>query len=250
MTTSPRWADEPSTFPDNDAIPPGSEAGGTADAALRGTSDTPHDIEHDDLVVDDPTTGEFGLDDRISVRRVGGLSTELEDVSEVEYRQLRLERVVLVGVWTDGSVDDAANSLVELAALAETAGSQVLEGLVQRRSRPDACHRLRQGGGARRALDRRRHRDLRRWAVGPRAAQPGGQVKVRWWATALILDIFAQHARHEGGPGRAAGWTTCPSACWLGQACPVGPAAGPAAPPAWARPGGQLETDRRRIEPG
>ena len=44
---------------------------------------------------------------------------------------------MLVGVWTEGSVADAENSLTELAALAETAGSQVLEGLIQRRSRPD-----------------------------------------------------------------------------------------------------------------
>src|SRR6187431_993023 len=37
------------------------------------------------------------LEERTSLRRVAGLSTELEDVTEVEYRQLRLERVVLVG---------------------------------------------------------------------------------------------------------------------------------------------------------
>src|SRR5918994_7450661 len=75
--------------------------------------------------------------DRQSLRRVAGLSTELADVSEVEYRQLRLERVVLVGVWTNGSDVDAKNALTELKRLAETAGSQVLEGLVQRRERPD-----------------------------------------------------------------------------------------------------------------
>src|SRR3712207_7583928 len=37
------------------------------------------------------------LEERTSLRRVAGLSTELTDVSEVEYRRLRLERVVLVG---------------------------------------------------------------------------------------------------------------------------------------------------------
>ena len=47
---------------------------------------------------------------------MAGLSTELEDVTEVEYRQLRLERVVLVGVWTEGTLRDAENSLVELEA--------------------------------------------------------------------------------------------------------------------------------------
>src|SRR6201987_6134069 len=86
---------------------------------------------------DTPSTGELALGDRYALRRVAGLSTELEDISEVEYRQLRLERVVLVGVWTDGSVEDAENSMAELAALAETAGSQVLENVYQRRDKPD-----------------------------------------------------------------------------------------------------------------
>ena len=65
------------------------------------------------------------------------LSTELEDVTEVEYRQLRLERVVLAGLWAEGTLADAENSLRELAALAETAGSEVLDGMVQRRAKPD-----------------------------------------------------------------------------------------------------------------
>src|SRR3954463_8299061 len=82
--------------------------------------------------------GSFVLEERQALRRVAGLSTELTDVTEVEYRQLRLERVVLVGVWTDGTSADAEASLTELAALAETAGSQVLEGMIQRRDKPDA----------------------------------------------------------------------------------------------------------------
>jgi GTP-binding protein HflX len=61
---------------------------------------------------------QLDLADRHSLRRVAGLSTELEDVTEVEYRQLRLERVVLVGVWTSGTAADAEASLHELAALA------------------------------------------------------------------------------------------------------------------------------------
>ena len=82
---------------------------------------------------------QYDLEDRQALRRVAGLSTELEDVTEVEYRQLRLERVVLIGVWTEGSSRDAENSLAELAALAETAGSLVLEALIQRRDKPDAA---------------------------------------------------------------------------------------------------------------
>src|SRR5690242_9390776 len=88
--------------------------------------------------IPEPSTGELALEDRSALRRVAGLSTELTDVTEVEYRQLRLERVVLVGVWTEGTATDAENSLAELAALAETAGSLVLDGLIQRRSRPDS----------------------------------------------------------------------------------------------------------------
>jgi GTP-binding protein HflX len=66
----------------------------------------------------EPTTGDLDLDDRSSLRRVFGLSTELADVTEVEYRQLRLERVVLVGVWTEGSSASANASMVERARLA------------------------------------------------------------------------------------------------------------------------------------
>src|SRR5690349_716022 len=81
--------------------------------------------------------GDLDLADRHALRRVAGLSTELADVTEVEYRALRLERVVLVGVWTEGTLEAAENSLRELSRLAETAGSVVLDGLVQRRGRPD-----------------------------------------------------------------------------------------------------------------
>ena len=47
-----------------------------------------------------PGTGELDLADRHALQRVSGLSTELQDVGEVEYRALRLERVILIGVWT------------------------------------------------------------------------------------------------------------------------------------------------------
>jgi GTP-binding protein HflX len=178
MTTQPRWAEDPSTLPD--------------------------EVAGDDTPVDDPTTGEFDLEDRISLRRVGGLSTELEDVSEVEYRQLRLERVVLVGVWTDGSVDDAENSLVELAALAETAGSRVLEGLVQRRSRPDASTYIGSGKvGELRDVVLSTGADTVICDGELSAAQLRNledMVKVKVVdRTALILDIFAQHAKSREG---------------------------------------------------
>src|SRR5688500_4587356 len=96
------------------------------------------DLPDDERGNDDRFDGEqLDLADRQALRRVAGLSTELQDVTEVEYRQLRLERVVLIGVWTEGSAQDAENSLAELAALAETAGSEVLEAIYQRRQKPD-----------------------------------------------------------------------------------------------------------------
>lgn len=148
--------------------------------------------------------GELELEDRAALRRVAGLSTELADVTEVEYRQLRLERVVLVGVWTEGSAAQVEASLAELAALAETAGSQVLEGLVQRRNRPDPATYI--GAGKVSEL-----RDVVLTAgadtvVCDGELSPGqlrqleGKLKVKVIdRTALILDIFAQHASSKEG---------------------------------------------------
>src|ERR1700712_3026234 len=82
-------------------------------------------------------TGDYDLEERQALRRVTGLSTELEDVTEVEYRQLRLERGILIGVPQQHGLVDAENSLRELAALAETAGAVVLDGLLQKRPFPD-----------------------------------------------------------------------------------------------------------------
>src|SRR6201991_982657 len=156
-----------------------------------------------------PSAGELDLEDRVALRRVAGLSTELADISEVEYRQLRLERVVLVGVWTDGSAADADASLAELAALAETAGSEVLEGMVQRRDNPDASTYI--GSG--------KARELRDVVVATGAdtvicdgeLTPGQLnalekiVKVKVIdRTALILDIFAQHATSAEGKAQVA----------------------------------------------
>ncbi|GGH63661.1 GTPase HflX [Rothia aerolata] len=144
------------------------------------------------------------LADRRALRRVAGLSTELEDVTEVEYRQLRLERVVLAGLWTEGTVEEAENSLRELAALAETAGSEVLDGIVQRRLKPDPGTFL----GSGKALELK---DIVSASgadtvivdseLAPsqrRALEDIVKVKVID-RTALILDIFAQHAKSREG---------------------------------------------------
>jgi GTP-binding protein HflX len=164
-----------------------------------------------DVVLDDELTpfheieGEgFDLEERQALRRIAGIRTDLEDVTEVEYRALRLERAVLMGVWTGGDVVDAENSMRELAALAETAGAEVLEGLMQRRHKPDPATFV--GSG--------KARELRDVVVSTGAdtvicdgeLTPGQlrkleeivKVKVidRTW---LILDIFAQHASSREG---------------------------------------------------
>jgi len=192
------------------------------------------------------------LADREALRRVPGLSTELEDITEVEYRQVRLERVVLVGVWTHGSVKDADRSLAELARLAETAGSVVLEGVTQRRSVPDPATYV--GSGKAREL-----RDivavtgadtvicdgeLTPGQLRKLEAVLGVKVVDRTW---LILDIFAQHARSKEGKAqvelaqleymlpRLRGWGEALSQ----QAGGIGVRGGPGET--------KIEIDRRRI---
>ena len=162
------------------------------------------DPRFQELDLGEQTTGELDLEARSGLRRVVGLSTELQDVTEVEYRQLRLEKVVLIGVWTDGDFDQTQRSLAELAQLAETAGSQVLDVLVQRRDRPDPATYI--GSGKLQEL----HQIV--MATGADTVICNGElspsqlskmekvvkVKVidRTW---LILDIFAQHARSREG---------------------------------------------------
>jgi GTP-binding protein HflX len=153
---------------------------------------------------DDFDGDQLEREERAAMRRVAGLSTELEDVSEVEYRQLRLERVVLAGVWTEGSVEDADNSIRELAALAETAGSTVLAGLIQRRQKPDTATFL----GSGKAIELRdiviaegADTVVCDGELSPsqrRALEDIVKVKVID-RTALILDIFAQHAKSREG---------------------------------------------------
>ncbi len=208
---------------------------------------------------DTPSLGELALEDRTALRRVAGLSTELADVSEVEYRQLRLERVVLVGVWTEGSAADADASLAELAALAETAGSEVLEGMIQRRDKPDPSTYI--GSGKAQEL-----RDVV-VATGADTVICDGElspaqlnalekaVKVKVVdRTALILDIFAQHATSREGKAQVAyaqmeymlprlrGWGESMSRQGGGAGGSSGGGVGTRGPGET-----KIETDRRRI---
>ncbi|MCH9722528.1 MAG: GTPase HflX [Actinomycetia bacterium] len=207
----------------------------------------------------EPSLGELALEDRAALRRVAGLSTELADVSEVEYRQLRLERVVLVGVWTEGSAADADASLAELAALAETAGSEVLEGIIQRRDKPDPATYI----GSGKAIE------LRQIVIATGAdtvicdgelspAQLNALEKVVKVKvvdrTALILDIFAQHATSREGKAqvelaqmqymlpRLRGWGESMSRQAGGRAGGSGGGVGTRGPGET-----KIETDRRRI---
>ncbi len=199
------------------------------------------------------------LEERNSLRRVANLRTELEDITEVEYRQLRLERVVLVGVWTEGTVEDAENSMAELKLLAETAGSEVLDALIQRRQKPDPATYIGTG----------KVEDLRAaveatgadtvicdGALAPsqlRNLEDRCKVKVVD-RTALILDIFAQHAKSKEGKAqvelaqlqyqtqRLRGWGGNLSRQAGGQAA-GGEGIGGRGPGET-----KLETDRRRIQ--
>ncbi|WP_198339330.1 GTPase HflX [Mycolicibacterium arabiense] len=216
-------------------------------------------MTHPDFNLQDPSLGELALQDRAALRRVAGLSTELADVSEVEYRQLRLERVVLVGVWTDGTAAEAEASLAELAALAETAGSEVLEGLIQRRDKPDTSTFIGSGKAA------ELHEVVE--ATGADTVICDGElspaqltalekiVKVKVVdRTALILDIFAQHATSREGKAQVAlaqmeymlprlrGWGESMSRQAGGRAGGAGGGVGTRGPGET-----KIETDRRRI---
>jgi GTP-binding protein HflX len=173
---------------------------------LEATSgwESEEDPEDRDFPGNDTSVGALDLAERHALRRVAGLSTELEDITEVEYRQLRLERVVLVGVWTEGSVEDAENSLAELALLAETAGSEVLEAVYQRRQSPDPATYVGRGKvDAIREIVQATGADtvICDGELAPsqlRNLEDRLKVKVVD-RTALILDIFAQHAKSKEG---------------------------------------------------
>ncbi len=161
--------------------------------------DAAHDPEEDGFDGD-----QLELFERLSLRRVAGMSTQLADISEVEYRELQLERVVLVGVWTSGTQADCDYAMAELKLLAETAGSEVLDGLVQRRTHPDPATYIGRG-----KVDEVREVVV---ATGADTVICDGELEPAQLRnledrigvkvidrTALILDIFAQHAKSSEG---------------------------------------------------
>lgn len=175
--------------------------------------------EHSDVLLDEvdgleyvqDSHGEQGEDlwqereGRNLLRHVTGLG-ELDDITEVEYRKVRLEKVVLVGVWSgrETTLAQAEESLRELAALARTAGAQVMDGVLQHRWHPDKATYIGSGKAQEVAgivaatqsdtiivdadlppSQRRALEDVTRVHVVDR--------------TAVILDIFAQHATSREG---------------------------------------------------
>ena len=167
------------------------------------TSETPlprTGIGHADAIDATEATG---------LRHVSGLSTDLRDVVEVEQRQVRLERVVLAGVWTSGTIAEAESSLAELAALAESAGALVLDGVVQRRDKPDPATYIGSGKATElRDLVEQTGADT---VVCDGELSPAQLVRLEEVVkvkvvdrTALILDIFAQRATSREGKAQVA----------------------------------------------
>ena len=171
---------------------------------LQESAEIAAEFDSDIFIPDSFDSTQRDLSDRQALRRVAGLSTELTDISEAEYRKLRLERVVLVGVWTEGTIKDAENSMAELAALAETAGSEVLDALIQRRDKPDPSTFI--GSGKVSELKGVVKSTGADTVICDGELSPGqlrnleDKVKVKVVdRTALILDIFAQHAKSKEG---------------------------------------------------
>ncbi|MBM3720737.1 MAG: GTPase HflX [Actinobacteria bacterium] len=174
------------------------------DQLLQESADLAAEFDTEIFIPDSFDSTQRDLSDRQALRRVAGLSTELTDISEAEYRKLRLERVVLVGVWTEGTIKDAENSMTELAALAETAGSEVLDALIQRRDKPDPATFI--GSGKVSELKGVVKSTGADTVICDGELSPGqlrnleDKVKVKVVdRTALILDIFAQHAKSKEG---------------------------------------------------
>ena len=190
--------------------------GGQA-SAEDGRPDARRDVlsEQSEVLLDDDRRGSGVAADsdelweeregRNALRHVVGLG-EMQDVTEVEYRKVRLERVVLVGVWSSAVTTQAQaeESLRELAALAETAGAEVCDGLLQHRYRPDAATYV--GSGKAKEIAGIVAREEADTIIVDddlppsqrRALEDVTKVKVVD-RTAVILDIFAQHATSREG---------------------------------------------------
>ena len=156
----------------------------------------------------EPTTGSLDLEDRNALRRLTRgtevRAEEQEDGYEVEYRKLRLEQVILVGAWTEGTTAEMEANMLELAALAETAGAEVLDMFYQKRDKPDPGTYI--GSGKVKELGEIVQATGADTVVFDGELSPGQMVALEEALkvkvidrTMLILDIFAQHAKSKEG---------------------------------------------------
>ncbi|GGL02705.1 GTPase HflX [Salinibacterium xinjiangense] len=216
-------------------------------------------LQSDNHYEGDRDGDQFDREDRQALRRVSGLSTELQDVTEVEYRQLRIENVVLIGIYNQGNLQEAENSLRELFALAETAGAVVLDGLLQKRANPDPSTFFGKGKAQElRGVVAATGADtvIADTELAPsqrRALEDIVGVKVID-RTAVILDIFSQHASSREGKAqvelaqleyllpRLRGWGESMSRQAGGQVGGAGAGMGSRGPGET-----KIELDRRRI---
>ncbi|OFT76187.1 GTPase HflX [Corynebacterium sp. HMSC30G07] len=184
--------------------------------------DNEHDELHDELLArafrhnspqpgvgaDDPTVGSLDLEDRNALRRLTRetsiRSEDHEDIYEVEYRKLRLEQVILVGAWTEGTTAEMEASMMELAALTDTAGAEVLDILYQKRDKPDPGTYI--GSGKVKELAQIVQSTGADTVIFDGELSPGQMVALEEALkvkvidrTMLILDIFAQHAKSKEG---------------------------------------------------
>jgi GTP-binding protein HflX len=186
------------------------------------------------------------------------LHGEPGDTTALEYQKVRLEKVVLIGIYQDDP-QRAQESLQELAALAESAGAQVLDTVLQRRPHPDPATYFGKGkaqelksfvaelGADTVVADSELAPSQRRGledVVGVKVID----------RTAVILDIFSQRAAsREGRVGvelarleyllpRLRGWGESMSRQAGGQVGGVGAGMGSRGPGET-----QIELDRRRI---
>jgi GTP-binding protein HflX len=193
------------------------------------------------------------------VRRSDGgpPTTQPDEVRLVELRKLRLERVVLVGVAADGSVEAAERSVDELRRLAETAGAEVLDAMIQRRARPDAGTFI--GKGKARELAATVRALQADTVIMDDELSPGQLRHLEELVdakvidrTVLILDIFAQHATSREGKAQVElaqlNYMLPRLRGWGESLTRVGSGMGAGGPIGTRGPGEtKMEVDRRRI---
>lgn len=198
-------------FHDHVKQPPVTETTGFDLSGLIRTEGSDHVVSGTPSTGDTPSVGELDLEERDASRRRDTTihSDDAADIYEVEYRKLRLERVILVGVWTEGTTAEIDASLAELAALADTAGAEVIDSLYQKRDKPDPGTYI--GSGKVRELKEIIEATGADTVVCDGELSPSQLVALERELnikvidrTMIVLDIFAQHAKSREGKAQVA----------------------------------------------